>query len=208
MHVGHLRSTIIGDSICRLLEFLGHDVVRINHVGDWGTQFGMLLAHLEDRFPQFATETPPIGDLQAFYKESKMRFDSEPDFKKRSYACVVKLQAHDPVYIKGWQAICDVSRREFQKIYDRLDIVLTERGESFYQELMKEAVALLGQAKVLEEDEGRKIMFAPGLQVPLTVVKSDGGYTYDTSDMAAIRHRINVEKAVIVLSFHCKYRLF
>lgn len=131
MHVGHLRSTIIGDSICRLLEFLGHDVVRMNHVGDWGTQFGMLLAHLEDRFPNFAEETPPIGDLQSFYKvsyqkhvcysliiekslsfqESKIRFDNEADFKKRAYACVVKLQSHDPVYIKGWQAICDVSRR-------------------------------------------------------------------------------------------------
>lgn len=202
MHVGHLRSTIIGDSICRLLEFLGHDVVRINHVGDWGTQFGMLLAHLEDRFPQFATETPPIGDLQSFYKESKLRFDSDAEFKKRSYACVVKLQSHDPVYIKGWQAICDVSRQEFQKIYDRLDIVLTERGESFYQELMKQAVALLQEANVLEEDDGRKVMFAPGLPVPLTVVKSDGGYTYDTSDMAAIRHRINDEKAVRRNSFH------
>ena len=134
MHVGHLRSTIIGDSICRLLEFLGHDVLRINHVGDWGTQFGMLLAHLEDRFPNFATETPPIGDLQSFYKvflvflrfqftifkllknlcnnqESKIRFDNDAEFKKRAYACVVKLQSHDPVYIKGWQAICDVSRR-------------------------------------------------------------------------------------------------
>ncbi|XP_057369388.1 arginine--tRNA ligase, cytoplasmic-like isoform X1 [Daphnia carinata] len=195
MHVGHLRSTIIGDSICRLLEFLGHDVLRINHVGDWGTQFGMLLAHLEDRFPNFAEETPPIGDLQSFYKESKVRFDSDADFKKRAYACVVKLQSHDPVYIKGWQAICDVSRREFQKIYDRLDIKIKERGESFYQDLMKKTVTMLEEAGVLKEDEGRKVMFAPGIAVPLTIVKSDGGYTYDTSDMAAIRQRIHDEKA-------------
>jgi len=195
MHVGHLRSTIIGDSIARLLEFLGHDVLRLNHVGDWGTQFGMLLAHLEDNFPTFATETPPIGDLQAFYKASKVRFDSDADFKKRAYACVVKLQAHDPVYIKGWQAICDVSRKEFQKIYDRLGIQLQERGESFYQDLMKVTVDILDKGGFLQEDEGRKIMFAPPLSVPLTIVKSDNGFTYDTSDMAAIRQRIQDEKA-------------
>jgi len=195
MHVGHLRSTIIGDSIARLLEFLGHDIIRLNHVGDWGTQFGMLLAHLEDNFPSFATETPPIGDLQAFYKASKLRFDSDADFKKRAYACVVKLQAHDPIYMKGWEAICDVSRKEFQKIYDRLGIKLKERGESFYQDLMKATVELLDQNGFLQEDEGRKIMFAPGLAVPLTVVKSDNGFTYDTSDMAAIRQRIYDEKA-------------
>jgi len=195
MHVGHLRSTIIGDSIARLLEFLGHDVVRLNHVGDWGTQFGMLLAHLEDNFPTFATETPPIGDLQAFYKASKIRFDSDAEFKKRAYACVVKLQAHDPIYIKGWQAICDVSRKEFQKIYDRLGIKLNERGESFYQVLMKTTVDLLDKGGFLQEDDGRKIMFAPPLSVPLTVVKSDNGFTYDTSDMAAIRQRIQDEKA-------------
>lgn len=128
MHVGHLRSTIIGDSIARLLEYLGHDVLRINHIGDWGTQFGMLIAHLEDRFPDYATVSPPISDLQTFYKESKARFDTEEDFKKRAYAKVVLLQGGDKDSVKGWQLICDVSRNEFQKIYDRLGVKIIERG--------------------------------------------------------------------------------
>ena len=119
MHVGHLRSTIIGDSICRLLEFLGYNVLRLNHIGDWGTQFGMLIAHLQDKFPDYITKSPPISDLMAFYKESKKRFDEDEAFKKRAYACVVKLQAHEPDYIKGWNLICDVSRKEFAKVYQR-----------------------------------------------------------------------------------------
>ena len=195
MHVGHLRSTIIGDSISRLLEFLGHDVLRINHIGDWGTQFGMLIAHLQDEFPDFQTKSPPISDLMAFYKQSKARFDSDEKFKSRAYACVVKLQAHEEDYLKAWNLICDVSRKEFQKVYDRLDINLVERGESFYQDKMKEVVSDLAQKKHLEEDEGRKIMWAEGIQVPLTVIKSDGGFTYDTSDMAAIKQRVEEEAA-------------
>lgn len=195
MHVGHLRSTIIGDSISRLLEFLGHEVVRLNHTGDWGTQFGMLIAHLQDEFPNFKEESPPISDLMAFYKKSKERFDSDELFKARAYACVVKLQAHEKDYLKAWNLICDVSRREFQKVYDRLDIKITERGESFYQDKMVAVVADLTARQLLEEDEGRKVMFGPGAQIPLTVVKSDGGFTYDTSDMAALRHRVEEEAA-------------
>merc|ERR1719341_32329 len=191
MHVGHLRSTIIGDSVCRLLEFLGHDVMRLNHTGDWGTQFGMLIAHLTDEFPNFRTESPPISDLMAFYKQSKARFDSDDEFKARAYSCVVKLQAHDPDYLKAWNLICDVSRREFQKVYDRLDIRIVERGESFYQSRMEQVVADLKKKGMLEEDEGRKVMFGPGADIPLTVVKSDGGFTYDTSDMAALRQRVS-----------------
>ncbi|XP_013112873.2 probable arginine--tRNA ligase, cytoplasmic [Stomoxys calcitrans] len=196
MHVGHLRSTIIGESISRLLEFMGHDVLRVNHVGDWGTQFGMLIAHLEDRFPNFLKESPPIGDLQAFYKESKKRFDEDEEFKKRAYSRVVQLQSGEANSTKAWNLICDVSRREFQKIYDRLDISLTEKGESFYQSRMIEVVKLLESKNLLEFDEGRKIMWptADKSGIPLTVVKSDGGYTYDTSDMAAIRYRIEEEK--------------
>lgn len=199
MHVGHLRSTIIGDSISRLLEFLGYDVLRLNHIGDWGTQFGMLIAHLQDIFPNYAKESPPIGDLMAFYKESKKRFDDDEDFKKRAYSCVVKLQAHEPDYIKAWNLICDVSRKEFEKVYQRLGVTLKERGESFYQDRMKKVVELLEKEGVLEEDDGRKIMFAPGQKVPLTVVKSDGGYTYDTSDMAALKQRIEEEKATRIV---------
>jgi len=195
MHVGHLRSTIIGDSVCNLLEFLGHDVLRLNHVGDWGTQFGMLIAHLQDEFPNYVTESPPISDLMGFYKQSKVRFDSDEEFKARAYKCVVKLQAHEEDYMKAWNLICDVSRKEFQKVYDRLGVKIQERGESFYQDRMNSVVKDLTSKNMLEEDEGRKVMFGPGCKIPLTVVKSDGGYTYDTSDMAALRQRIEEEKA-------------
>lgn len=196
MHVGHLRSTIIGDSICRILEFLKNDVLRLNHLGDWGTQFGMLIAHLQDKFPNFKTESPPISDLQAFYKESKKRFDEDEAFKKRAYACVVQLQSHQPDYIAAWKLICEVSRQEFQKIYDRLDIKIKDRGESFYQDRMDGVVKELKEKGYLEEDEGRLIMWSDENHtgIPLTIVKSDGGYTYDTSDMAAIKQRVEEEK--------------
>lgn len=195
MHVGHLRSTIIGESIARLLEYLGHDVLRINHIGDWGTQFGMLIAYLQDKFPDYLTNPPPISDIQAFYKESKKRFDEDPEFKQRAYNCVVRLQAYDPDCKKGWELICDISRKEFEKIYQRLDIKVIERGESFYQDRMVAIVKELEDKGLLEEDEGRKIMWADGINVPLTIVKSDGGFTYDTSDMATIKQRIVEEKA-------------
>ncbi|XP_003706581.1 arginine--tRNA ligase-like protein [Megachile rotundata] len=196
MHVGHLRSTIIGDSIATLLEFLGHDVLRINHVGDWGTQFGMLIAHLQDRFPDYLIVSPPITDLQSFYKESKIRFDTDEDFKKRAYSCVVKLQAFDPDMIKAWELICDVSRKEFQKVYNRLGIRLIERGESFYQKRMESIVKELELNGLLEDDEGRKVMWGKhDGEIPLTIIKSDGGFTYDTSDMAAIKQRLEEEKA-------------
>ncbi|KAI5638469.1 tRNA synthetases class I (R) domain-containing protein [Phthorimaea operculella] len=196
MHVGHLRSTIIGDSICRVLEFLGHDVLRLNHLGDWGTQFGMLIAHLQDKFPDYKTQSPPISDLQAFYKESKKRFDEDEEFKKRAYACVVKLQSGQPDYTAAWELICDVSRKEFQKVYDRLDIKIIPRGESFYQSRMDTVVKELKEKGLLEEDEGRWIMWGDAKQggIPLTVVKSDGGYTYDTSDLATIKQRVEEEK--------------
>ncbi|XP_003376353.1 arginyl-tRNA synthetase, cytoplasmic [Trichinella spiralis] len=164
MHVGHLRSTIIGDCICRLLEFCGFDVLRLNHVGDWGTQFGMLIAHLKDRFPNYQNEPPHLADLQSFYKESKVRFDADEEFKSRALKEVVKLQAHEPEQIKAWTLICQLSRHG-----------------------------------LLEIDEGRKIVFPEGCSTPLTIVKSDGGYTYDTSDLAALKHRLFEEKADWVL---------
>ncbi|RVE47327.1 hypothetical protein evm_008008 [Chilo suppressalis] len=197
MHVGHLRSTIIGDSICRTLEFLNHDVLRINHLGDWGTQFGMLIAHLQDKFPDFKTHSPPISDLQAFYKESKKRFDEDEVFKKRAYTCVVQLQSGDPDFIAAWKLICEVSRKEFQKIYDRLEIKIIDRGESYYQSRMMRDVAFLKENGFLEEDEGRLIMWGnPNNHdtIPLTIVKSDGGFTYDTSDMSTIKQRVEDEK--------------
>jgi len=197
MHVGHLRSTIIGDAICRLLEFYGHDVLRLNHIGDWGTQFGMLIAHLQETFPNYMEKLPPITDLQKFYKESKNRFDEDEPFKKRAYEAVVKLQSGDPAHRKGWQIICDISRAEFQKIYDRLDVNIIERGESFYQPLMEKIVKELGDRGLLEFDEGRYIMWGNEEKkgIPLTIVKTGGGFTYDTSDMAAIKQRLEDEKA-------------
>uniref|UniRef100_A0A3Q2UJH5 Arginine--tRNA ligase, cytoplasmic n=1 Tax=Fundulus heteroclitus TaxID=8078 RepID=A0A3Q2UJH5_FUNHE len=199
MHVGHLRSTIIGDSMCRLFEFLGYDVLRLNHVGDWGTQFGMLIAHLQDKFPDYLTVSPPISDLQAFYKESKKRFDEDEDFKKRAYQCVVRLQSKEPDFIKAWNMICDVSRTEFQRVYDCLDIKIIERGESFYQDRMTRVVKEFEEKGLVQLDEGRKLVFVPGQSIPLTVVKSDGGYTYDTSDLAALHQRLFEEKADVII---------
>ncbi|XP_019859940.1 PREDICTED: arginine--tRNA ligase, cytoplasmic-like [Amphimedon queenslandica] len=194
MHVGHLRSTIIGETICRLLEFFGHDVLRLNHVGDWGTQFGMLIAHLQDQFPDYSTVSPPIGDLQKFYRESKKRFDNDENFKKRAYNCVVKLQGNDPEVHQAWKLICDVSRKEFLLIYDRLGVKNQERGESFYEPMMPGIVKdLRGKGLAVIED-GATVMHIPGKLVPLMLAKSDGAHTYDTSDMAALRHRIEEEK--------------
>lgn len=195
MHVGHLRSTIIGESICRLLEFMTHDVLRINHIGDWGTQFGMLIAHLQEKFPDYLSVSPPLSDLQAFYKESKVRFDEDPEFKKRAYNCVVMLQNYEPDIIKAWRLICDASMKELNGVYDRLDVKVISRGESFYQPMMGTIVKELEEKGFVEMDEGRKIMFVPGQKVPLTLVKSDGGYTYDTSDMAALHQRLFDENA-------------
>ncbi|KAH0629676.1 hypothetical protein JD844_011931 [Phrynosoma platyrhinos] len=186
MHVGHLRSTIIGDSMCRLFEFVGYDVLRLNHLGDWGTQFGMLIAHLQDKFPDYLTE-------------SKRRFDTEEEFKKRAYQCVVLLQSKNPEFIKAWKLICDVSRQEFQKIYECLDISLVERGESYYQDMMHGIVKEFEEKGFVQMDDGRKIVFVPGYSVPLTIVKSDGGFTYDTSDLAAIKQRLLEEKADYVI---------
>jgi len=201
MHVGHLRSTIIGDTIANLFEYLGYKVLRLNHVGDWGTQFGMLIAHLQDSFPDYANNTPDIADLQEFYKASKKLSDSDENFKKRAYENVVKLQKYDPVINQAWKAICKVSRDNFNKIYDDLNISseLIERGESFYNKLMLELMDYLSKKNILVEDDGRKIYWPKGCQVPLTLIKSDGGYTYDTSDLACIKQRIDVEKANAII---------
>ncbi|KAG1668005.1 Arginine--tRNA ligase, cytoplasmic [Nymphon striatum] len=387
MHVGHLRSTIIGECLARLLEYVGHDVLRINHIGDWGTQFGMLVAHLQDEFPNYLNESPPLAELKGFYQslyskkhlakgstrinedlfnllkklginrkwtdsrsgqhlktkairgkvtkniiyerddarmstdfptdvdtksvtqctdsyhrysctflfgfesdsllqKAKIRFDNDAEFKKRSYACVIKLQSRDPEIIVAWKLICDVCRTvckdvhkkpclqtvendvelradvsarafwqrmqqafvdirvfypfapsyhnqslaasfrsmetlkkrkynqlvindedgtftplifssngENNSLYERLGISLIERGESFYQDMMVKLVKEIDDAGHLTLEDGRKLMFCEKAKIPLTVVKSDGGYTYDTSDLATIRHRIQVEKA-------------
>lgn len=203
MHVGHLRTTIIGDAIARVLEFQGHDVLRLNHVGDWGTQFGMLITHLREACPAALKDSDAIdlGDLVAFYREAKQRFDEDEDFKERSRKAVVELQSGDPEARKAWQILCDQSRREFQKIYDRLDITLTERGESFYNPLLADVVKDLATAGLLVEDQGAQCVFLDGFTnkdgdpLPLIIQKSDGGYNYATTDLAAIRYRIQQDGA-------------
>lgn len=132
MHVGHLRSTIIGETICRVLTSCGHDVLRINHVGDWGTQFGMLLCHLNDNHPNFHEKTPDISNLNTFYKEAKKRFDDEPDFKERSRLMVPQLQGGDVRALAGWRALYDVSKMQFSQVYERLDVTCELFGESEY----------------------------------------------------------------------------
>lgn len=203
MHVGHLRSTIIGDSIARTLEFRGHDVLRLNHVGDWGTQFGMLIAYLQEAYPEALTtaDALDLGDLVSFYKKAKQRFDEDEEFRDRSRQEVVKLQAGEENSRRAWQLLCDQSRREFQIIYDLLDIDIKERGESFYNPLLPDVVAALEQQGLLEEDEGAKCVFLEGFTnkqgkpLPLIVQKTDGGYNYATTDLAALRYRISKDGA-------------
>lgn len=202
MHVGHLRSTIIGDSLARILEFQGHDVLRINHVGDWGTQFGMLICYLREVYPTALTtaDALDIGDLVSFYKQAKQRFDEDEAFKEASRQEVVKLQSGEEGSRKAWQLLCEQSRREFQIIYDLLDVQLTERGESFYNPLLPAVVEDLAKLGLLEENDGAKCVFLEGFTnksgqpLPLIVQKSDGGYNYAATDLAAIRYRIRQEQ--------------
>ena len=197
MHVGHLRSTIIGDSLARVLEFRGHRVLRLNHVGDWGTQFGMLITHLKQVAPETLStaDAVDLGDLVAFYREAKKRFDEDEAFQVTSREEVVKLQGGDPVSLKAWGLLCDQSRREFQKIYDRLDIRLNERGESFYNPYLASVLSGLKEAGLLVTDDGAECVFLEGVNgkdgkpLPVIVRKSDGGFNYATTDLAAIRYR-------------------
>jgi arginyl-tRNA synthetase len=203
LHVGHLRSTIIGDAIARLFEFLGHDVLRLNHIGDWGTQFGMLIAYMKEEAPEVLrgkVETD-LMQLMQWYKASKKRFDEDADFKKRSQLEVVKLQGGDPEARRAWQAICEISRRAFEEIYTILDVKLVERGESFYNPFLAQIVDELDKKGLIALSDWAKCIFLEGYTtregtpLPMIVQKSDGGFNYDTTDMAAIRHRIQVEKA-------------
>jgi arginyl-tRNA synthetase len=197
MHVGHLRSTIIGDCLARVLEFRGHPVLRLNHVGDWGTQFGMLITHLKQVAPEALTtaDAVDLGDLVAFYRQAKQRFDEDEAFQTTAREEVVKLQGGDPVSLKAWGMLCDQSRREFQKIYDRLDIRLSERGESFYNPYLAAVVADLEAAGLLVTDDGAGCVFLEGVSgkegkpLPVIVQKRDGGFNYATTDLAAIRYR-------------------
>lgn len=203
MHVGHLRSTIIGDCLANVFEFLGENVLRLNHVGDWGTAFGMLIAYIKKTHPKIldGEEKTDLSHLVSWYKESKLLFDSDNDFKKNAQQEVVALQGGDPKALKAWQIICDISRKSYQEIYDLLGIKLIERGESYYNPLLGSIVADLEAKGLVTLSDGAKCIFLEGFQnregktLPLMIQKSDGGFNYDTTDMAAIRHRVEEEKA-------------
>ncbi|XP_021723522.1 arginine--tRNA ligase, chloroplastic/mitochondrial-like isoform X2 [Chenopodium quinoa] len=196
MHVGHLRSTIIGDTLARMLEFSGVEVLRRNHVGDWGTQFGMLIEFLFEQFPQWKNENElPIKDLEGFYKQSKKRFDDDPEFKERAQKAVVSLQGGDSKYREAWAKICEISRREFQKVYVRLGVQLEEKGESFYNPYIPKVLEILRSKGLVEPSEGAEVIFIEGKQIPLIVVKRDGGFNYASTDLTALWYRLNEEKA-------------
>ncbi len=198
MHVGHLRSTIIGDSLARVLEFCGYEVLRINHVGDWGTQFGMLITHLKEVAPEALNNegVVEIGDLVKFYREAKKRFDENETFKNKSRNEVVNLQSGNKNSLNAWKLLCNQSRKEFQKIYDRLDIKLIERGESFYNRFLINIIEDLNNQNLLVNDQGAKCVFLEsyvgkdGQPQPIIIQKSDGGFNYSTTDLAAIKYRL------------------
>ena len=199
MHVGHLRSTIIGDSISRIYELRGYDVLRINHVGDWGTQFGMLIAYLKDEFPEYLNNISEIdiGDLVSFYKKSKIKFDNQPEFQRKAREEVIKLQSGNKDSIAAWKLLCNQSRKEFDLIYKVLNINIEERGESFYNPFLKSIVEELKLKNIAVEDNGAQCVFLDGLtnkeggSLPLIIQKKDGGYNYATTDLAAIKYRFS-----------------
>ena len=206
MHVGHLRSTIIGDSVARVLEFLGDEVIRQNHVGDWGTQFGMLLAYLEEN-PVTSDE---LSDLENFYRAAKKRFDESEDFATRARGLVVRLQAGDADCLALWTRFKDISLSHCQKTYELLNVKLTMAdvmGESAYNADLANVVADLRAKGLLVESQGAQCVFledfktADGEPLPVIVQKADGGYLYATTDLAAVRYRSNVLKADRALYF-------
>lgn len=210
MHVGHLRSTIIGDAVSRTLEFLGHKVIRHNHVGDWGTQFGMLLAHMEELQGQGGAIGMRLADLESFYREAKGRFDASPAFADRARQLVVELQSGDAHCHRLWREFLDISLSHCQQIYDRLNVALTRadvRGESAYNDDLPQVIEDLAAAGLLTEDQGARCVFLDEFKgkddepLPMIVQKKDGGYLYATTDLAAIRYRLRVLQADRLLYF-------
>ena len=202
MHVGHLRSTIIGDSVARFMEFEGHEVLRMNHVGDWGTQFGMLIQFIRTTRPS-ALENPEsfeIADLEDFYREAKKMFDESDEFKDAARRAVVDLQSGDEATLAVWKVFCEESLKHCHEIYGQLDIKISDRGESAYNDMLKDVVEDLKSAGKAEQTEGAWGVFLDGYKnkddepLPTIVQKSDGGYIYATTDLAAIRYRFAEQK--------------
>ena len=191
LHVGHLRSTIIGDAIARVLEFQGHKVIRQNHLGDWGTQFGMLIAQLRSKG---RAADAGIEDLESFYIQAKRRFDTDEPFQAEARQTVVRLQAGAEEERRLWKLIVDETRRSYQPLYERLRVQLRqehERGESFYNPMLPGIVADLKRADIAVESEGAVVVPIEGYENPLIVEKTGGGYLYGTTDLAAVRYRVN-----------------
>jgi arginyl-tRNA synthetase len=200
MHVGHLRTTVVGDAFVRVLEYLGHEVIRANHLGDWGTQFGLLLEHLEDVGEKTAYAQLAAGEINEFYEAAKVSFDSDPAFADRSRRRVVALQAGEPETLRLWEMMVNDSKQYYNTIYHKLGVTLTDADldpESFYNSMLDEVCRDLEQAGVATMSDGALCAFPPGFKsrdgspLPLILRKSDGGYGYGTTDMAAIRYRVN-----------------
>ena len=202
MHVGNARSTILGDAISRVLAFRGDRVIRQNHIGDWGTQFGMLVAFLQAAGEDGADAH--LADLDAFYKQARQRFDADPAFADEARATVVRLQAGGKAELAMWAKFVGESRRMLEATYARLGVLLTpadERGESFYNPMLPAVVADLTAAGVARQSEGAVVVFTDGVEAPLIVEKTGGGHGYATTDLAAIRYRVDTLRADRVLYF-------
>jgi arginyl-tRNA synthetase len=210
MHVGHLRSTIIGDSLVRALEFQGHNVIRQNHVGDWGTQFGMLIAELEDQLQDGEAAEFALKDLEGFYQLSKKHFDDDEDFANRARAYVVKLQSGDEHVLKLWAQFKKVSLQHSEDIYQQLNVTLKDehvRGESAYNDDLPKVLTELQTQGLAKEDQGAQVVFLDeladkeGNPSPVIIQKQGGGFLYATSDLAALRYRTNALQADRILYF-------
>ena len=204
LHVGHLRSTIIGDAIARVLDFQGHNVIRQNHLGDWGTQFGMLIALLDETRGTGASPVQTLKDLESFYIQAKRRFDEEPAFQSAARENVVKLQGGDPEARTAWRTLVDITREHFQPIYERLGVDLRpehERGESSYNPLLPDVVRDLKSKNLAIESEGATVVPVEGYENPLIIEKTGGGYLYGTTDLAAVRYRVGTLHANRIIYF-------
>ncbi|VTU07083.1 arginyl-tRNA synthetase [Actinobacillus indolicus] len=209
MHVGHLRSTIIGDGVVRALEFLGNKVIRANHVGDWGTQFGMLIAYLEKMENEHASEME-LSDLEAFYRAAKEHYDSDEVFAEKARNYVVKLQSGDDYCRTMWKKLVNITMQQNQHNYNRLNVTLTENdvmGESLYNPMLPEIVADLKAQGLAVEDDGALVVFLDefknkdGDPMGVIVQKKDGGFLYTTTDIAAAKYRYETLKADRALVF-------
>lgn len=195
MHVGHLRSTIIGDTLANVLIFLGDEVIRQNHIGDWGTQFGMLIAYLEEIGEDGSVS---LKDLEQFYKEAKGRFDADAAFADKARKYVVKIQSGDKHCLVLWKKFIDISLGHCEDIYEKLGVKLTRedvRAESFYNDDLSKVVKDLASHGILQESDGAQCVFLEGDEVPVIVQKGDGGYLYATTDLAALRYRAQILEA-------------